>query len=52
MNVFSVEMATLQRIDGKTRTKILPANEVEALIAEHERLEAVAEAAKKEKQKL
>lgn len=49
---FSVEMATLTREDGVTKTRILPANEVEALIAEHERLEAVAEAAKKEKQKL
>lgn len=45
-------MATLTRVDGKTKTRILPANEVEALIAEHERLEALAEAAKKEKQKL
>ncbi|XP_024880955.1 uncharacterized protein LOC112460489 [Temnothorax curvispinosus] len=46
-----VEMAILTREDGKTKTKILPANEVDALIAEHDRLEALAEQAKKEKQK-
>ncbi|KYM77795.1 Proteasome subunit alpha type-4 [Atta colombica] len=46
-----VEMAILTREDGKTKTKILPANEVNALIAEHDRLEALAEQAKKEKQK-
>ena len=43
-------MATLTREDGKTKTKILPAAEVEALIAEHDRLEALAEQAKKDKQ--
>ncbi|XP_029678996.1 proteasome subunit alpha type-4 isoform X2 [Formica exsecta] len=46
-----VEMAILTRENGKTKTKILPANEVDALIAEHDRLEALAEQAKKEKQK-
>lgn len=45
-------MATLTRENGKTVTKILPAAEVTELIAEHDRLEALAEAAKKEKQKL
>lgn len=49
---FTVELATLTRVDGKTRTRILPANEVEALISQHEKSEAAAEAAKKEKQKL
>lgn len=44
-------MAILTRENGKTNTKILPANEVDALIAEHDRLEALAEQAKKEKQK-
>ncbi|KAL6260973.1 hypothetical protein P5V15_008500 [Pogonomyrmex californicus] len=46
-----VEMAILTRENGKTKTKILPAKEVDALIAEHDRLEALAEQAKKEKQK-
>lgn len=44
-------MATLTRKDDKTIMKILPANEVNALIAEHDRLEALAEQAKKEKLK-
>ncbi|KAK0167932.1 hypothetical protein PV327_001783 [Microctonus hyperodae] len=47
-----VEMATLTRENGKTITRILPAAEVTALIKEHDRLEALAEQAKKEKQKL
>lgn len=55
INVFifflTVEMAILTRENGQTKTKILPANEVDALIAEHDRLEALAEQAKKEKQK-
>lgn len=51
-SLFPVEMATLTREDGKTKTRILPASEVEALITEHDRLEALAEQAKKEKQKL
>lgn len=44
-------MAILTRENDKTKTKILPAKEVDALIAEHDRLEALAEQAKKEKQK-
>lgn len=44
-------MATLVREDGKTKIRILTSAEVEALIAEHDRLEAVAEQAKKDKQK-
>lgn len=44
-------MATLTRVNGKTKTRILPANEVEALIEQYEKAEAEAEAAKKEKQK-
>jgi len=50
-NFLIVEMATLTRENGKTKTRILPANEVDALITEHDRLEALAEQAKKEKQK-
>ncbi|XP_054277677.1 proteasome subunit alpha type-4-like [Macrosteles quadrilineatus] len=46
-----VELATLTRQNGKTVTRILPANEVETLIAAYEKAEAEAEAAKKEKQK-
>lgn len=45
-------MVTLTRENGKTITRILPMSEVDALIAEHDRLEALAEQAKKEKQKL
>ncbi|CAH0753805.1 unnamed protein product [Bemisia tabaci] len=45
-----VEIATLKRVDGKTITRILPAQEVEALIAEYEKQEAFLEAQKKEKQ--
>lgn len=45
-------MATLTRENGKTKTRILGATEIDALIAEHDRLEALAEQAKKEKQKL
>lgn len=43
-----VEMATLTRENGKTKTRILPAKEVEKLIAAYEKAEAEAEAAKKE----
>lgn len=50
--LFTVEMAILTRENGKTKTRILPASEVDSLIAEHDRLEALAEQAKKEKQKL
>lgn len=45
-----IELATLTRQDGKTTTCILPAKEVEALIAAYEKAEAEAESAKKEKQ--
>ncbi|XP_075215932.1 proteasome alpha3 subunit [Lycorma delicatula] len=45
-----VELATLTRENNKTVTRILPAKEVEALIAAYEKAEAEAEAAKKEKQ--
>lgn len=45
-------MATLTRENGKTITRILAAAEVTALIEEHDRLEALAEQSKKEKQKL
>ncbi|RZF44709.1 hypothetical protein LSTR_LSTR000661 [Laodelphax striatellus] len=45
-----VELATLTRENNKTVTRILPAAEVEALIADYEKAEAEAEAAKKEKQ--
>lgn len=44
-------MAILVRENGKTKTRILTATEVDALIAEHDRQEALAEQAKKEKQK-
>lgn len=45
-----VEMATLQRVNGKTVIKILTTTEVEVLIKKYQKLEAEAEAAKKEKQ--
>lgn len=44
-----MELATLTRQNGKTITRILPANEVVELIAAYEKSEAEAEAAKKEK---
>lgn len=50
--LLTVEMAILTRENCKTKTRILSANEVDALIAEHDRLEALAEQAKKDKQKL
>ncbi|KAJ1530637.1 hypothetical protein ONE63_005511 [Megalurothrips usitatus] len=46
-----VEMAILTRKDDKTIIKILPASEVDELVAAYEKLEAEAEAAKREKQK-
>lgn len=49
--IFTVEMATLTRADGLTKTRILSSKEVEALITNYEKREAEAEAAKKEKQK-
>ena len=45
-----VEMATLQRVDDKTVIKILNKTDVEQLIEKYTKLEAEAEAAKKEKQ--
>ncbi|XP_055916127.1 proteasome subunit alpha type-4 [Eupeodes corollae] len=45
-----VEMATLQRVNGKTVIKILTTAEVEVLIKKYQKLEAEQEAAKKEKQ--
>lgn len=44
-------MATLTRVDGKTKTRILSSKEVEGLIEDYEKSEAAAEALKKEKQK-
>lgn len=46
-----VEMATLSRANGKTAIHILTNKEVEELIADYEKTEAAAEAAKKEQQK-
>lgn len=46
-----IEIATLQRVDGKTVIKILPADEMEALIKKYEAAEKAAEDAKKEKEK-
>lgn len=48
---FSVEMATLSRVNDKTIIHILTNKEVEDLIAEFEKSEAAAEAAKKEQKK-
>lgn len=47
----TVEMATLTRKDDKTIITILPAAQVDELVAAYEKLEAEAEAAKREKQK-
>lgn len=47
----SVEMATLSRVNDKTVIHILTNKEVENLIAEFEKSEAAAEAAKKEQKK-
>lgn len=44
-------MATLSRVDGRTVIHILTNKEVEALIADFEKAEAAAEAAKKEQKK-
>lgn len=46
-----VEMATLSRVNGRTVIHILTNKEVEALIADFEKAEAAAEAAKKEQKK-
>lgn len=48
---FAVEMATLSRVNDKTVIHILTSKEVEALIADFEKAEAAAEAAKKEQKK-
>jgi len=45
-----VEMATLQRINNKTVYNVLEKKDVEKLIEKYNKLEAAAEAAKKEKQ--
>lgn len=49
--LFSVEMATLSRINDKTVIRILSSTEVEELISEYEKSEAALEASKKEQQK-
>ncbi|XP_073813501.1 proteasome alpha3 subunit [Musca autumnalis] len=45
-----IEMATLQRVNDKTEIKILTKPDVEKLIEKYTKMEAEAEAAKKEKQ--
>ena len=40
LHVFLVEFSTLTRDNGKTRIKILGAQEVEGLIKEHEQVKA------------
>lgn len=49
LNIFTVEMATLTRVNDKTIIKILTNAEVDTLIAKYEKIEAELEAAKKEK---
>jgi len=46
-----IELATLTRVDGKTKISILPADQVDTLIKKFEKAEAEAEVAKKEKEK-
>ena len=46
-----IELSTLQRKDGKTEIRILPADEVEELIKKYEAAEKAAEEAKREKEK-
>jgi len=46
-----IELAALTREDGKTKIRILPADQVDDLIKSFEKAEADAEAAKKEKEK-
>nr|CAG4651989.1 EOG090X09LQ [Triops cancriformis] len=46
-----LELATLTRENGKTQIRVLPSNEVQALIKAFEKQEAEAEAAKREKEK-
>lgn len=50
LSFFSVEMATLCHINGKTVIRILGNKEVEELISEYEKSEAAVEASKKEQQ--
>ena len=45
-----VEIATLTRENDKTKIRILPADELEVLIKEHEEKEAAIEAEKKKKE--
>lgn len=45
-----LELATLQRKDGKTTISVLTEDKVKALISEHEKIEADAEKEKQEKQ--
>jgi len=47
-----VEIATLKRVDNKTKISILPTAQVEKLIKAHEEEEAKLEAEKKEKERL
>ncbi|XP_003739722.1 proteasome subunit alpha type-4 [Galendromus occidentalis] len=47
-----VEIATLKRVDNKTKISILPTSQVEKLIKAHEEEEAKLEAEKKEKERL
>jgi 20S proteasome subunit alpha 3 len=46
-----IEIATLKRVDGKTKIEILKGDEMEALIKKYEDTEKAAEEAKKEKEK-
>lgn len=46
-----IEISVLQRKDEKTEIRILPANEVEALIQKYEAAEKAIEEAKREKEK-
>jgi len=46
-----IEIATLKRVDGKTKIEILKGDEMTALIKKYEDAEKAAEEAKKEKEK-
>lgn len=48
-NLFTVEMASLRRENGKTVIKILSNQEVDGLITKYEKIQKEVEAAKKEK---
>ena len=52
MSAEKIEIATLQRVDGKTVIRILPANEMDELIKKFEAAEKAAEEAKREKERL